>query len=386
MLRLLLLLACLPAAAHAQIQPLPHTGAPDDGFGGAVALGGRTALVGAASEDACGVGSGAVYVFSADSAGVWTETARIQAPDCQPGMFFGRALALSGDYAIVAASGEFFAQRGRNSVYVFERDSLGTWTLASRLAQPTKKDEGPFGASVAISGTRAVVTAGGDAGKRPTPGAAYVYERQPTGKWTLAARLEAPDGTASGVFGARAALDGSRLLVTAPAPSRRRDGSLWVFDRFADGTWGVTGQLRGFRSGPLDADLSGSRIVAGESRAGRQGAGQATVLEKQPDGLWTQTATVKAPSPDRDGQFGTRVALDGDRFLAVAYDEQIGLVFNVDRVVHVFGPGAEGWQALQVIDVGDAYFGSAIGVEGRTALVGHARSGAPGAAYVVKLR
>lgn len=386
MLRLLILLLLLPAVALAQIQRLPHIGAPDDGFGGAVALDAPRALVGAANEEACGPGSGAVYVFEADTSEVWHKAARLAAPDCAAGMFFGRAVALSGSRALVAASGEFFASRGRNSVYVFEQDSSGVWANVARLAAPAGHDEGPFGASIALDGDRAVVTAGGDAGRHPVAGAAYVYERDEAGAWSLVTRLEAPGGTRDGIFGARAVLDGDRLLVTAPGHTRGRPGSLWIFDRLPDGVWGFSGHLGGFRSGPLDADLSGDRLVAGEPLGSRDQAGQVVVLERQATGLWTQTAAVRAPSPDPEGRFGSRVALDGDRFLAVAYDEQIGLDFNVDRIVHVFAPETTGWAATQVVDVGDAYFASDLDVQGRMALVGHARSGAPGAAYLVMLR
>ena len=73
-----------------------------------------------------------------------------------------------------------------------------------------------------------------------------------------------------------------------------------------------TGAPRRIKLGPGGAERA--------FRPRQDGAGQVVVLERQENGLWTQTAAVHAPSPDRDGRFGSRVALDGDRFVAVAYD------------------------------------------------------------------
>ncbi len=389
MTRLLLLLVSLvlPGVAAAQIEPLAHAGMADDNFGGAVALGDSLAVVGASNEDVCGPGSGAAYVFAPDSTARWHETARLVAPDCAPGQYFGRSVAVQGNRVLVSASGEFFASRGRNAVYLFAPDTAGTWAVAHRFPAPTGVEEGTFGTSVALGDGVAVITSGGDAGEPLVAGAAYVYEQDAGGAWQQVARLEAPGGTQHGVFGARAALDGDRLLVTAPGPKKGQEGSLWIFERFPDGAWRVAGHLGGFRDGPLDADLSGDDLAAGESQAGDKGAGRVVLMRRQPTGAWHQTGVTYAPSPYRDGRFGTRVSLDGDRLLAVAYDEQIGLDFNVDRVVHLFRPDERGaWTARQVIDVGNAFFASDVDQRNGFALVGQARSGAPGAAYVVTLR
>ena len=113
---------------RAQIVKLPH---PDttagNFFGNATALDGDRALVGASGEDVCGENSGAAYVFERDAeADVWRNVAQLVPSDCRQERFFGRSVSLSGDRALVAASGEFFRTEASNAAYVFERDSTGT--------------------------------------------------------------------------------------------------------------------------------------------------------------------------------------------------------------------------------------------------------------------
>src|SRR5690554_1178158 len=218
--RLLLLFAALalwePGAALGQIRALAHTDTTaGNHFGAAVALDGDRALVGATGEATCGPNAGAAYVFERDTAGVFVGAARLAPSDCAPGDFFGRAVALSGTRALVAAGGEVLDPHRPNAAYVFERDSAGAWRETAKLAAEPGHTEGVFALSVSLDGDRALVTAGGDPAGRAYGGAAYVFERDAAGRWQRVARLTGSGGPAAGIFGTLGDLDGDRALVTA---------------------------------------------------------------------------------------------------------------------------------------------------------------------------
>ena len=96
----------------------------DDAFGESVALSGDTLAVRAAREysNATGIdgdqsdnsafNAGAVYVFTRDAAGVWSQQAYVKASNSDVEYRFGRSVALSGDTLAVGANAEDSAATG----------------------------------------------------------------------------------------------------------------------------------------------------------------------------------------------------------------------------------------------------------------------------------
>lgn len=135
-----------------------------DHFGRSLALSadGSTLAVGANNEEslATGVGgdpsdnsaprSGAAYVFGRDGSGDWAQQAYIKASNTQESDGFGQFIALSADGATLAIStaGEDSAATGINgdqndnsaddadAVYLFTRDSGGTWAQQAYVKAP----------------------------------------------------------------------------------------------------------------------------------------------------------------------------------------------------------------------------------------------------------
>jgi hypothetical protein len=97
-----------------------------DAFGRSVALSGDTLAVGALGEAsaATGVdgdeadnnasGSGTVYAFTRDGAGVWSQQAYVKASNTEAFDFFGKSVSLFGDTLAVGAYGEDSAAIGVN--------------------------------------------------------------------------------------------------------------------------------------------------------------------------------------------------------------------------------------------------------------------------------
>ncbi|QPV64466.1 FG-GAP repeat protein [Halosimplex litoreum] len=220
--------------------------APGDRFGDAVATDGETVAVGAADDDT-GPGTpatppatdaltemvGSVTVFErADEE--WSRRTRLTASDGREDDGLGYSVAV--DDGVVLAGAVFresYDELWTGGAYVFERGADG-WTQVATLVASDGDDGDEFGASVALSGDRAVVGAPSDEdpyGDRA--GSAYAFTRS-DGEWAEVAKLVAADGTVGDAFGFSVALAGETALVGAPNSGGPNDdddgGSASVFD------------------------------------------------------------------------------------------------------------------------------------------------------------
>jgi hypothetical protein len=84
-------------------------------------------------------GSGSIYVFEKNPAGVWLETAKLVAWDRDAQDFFGYAVGISNARILVGAEREDHNATGgvyqpsAGSAYVFEKDINGNWQYAQKL-------------------------------------------------------------------------------------------------------------------------------------------------------------------------------------------------------------------------------------------------------------
>ena len=196
----LLLLAALAANVHAaEVKITASDGAADDWFGGSVAISGDYAVVGAYDDDDAGHDSGSAYIFKRDGT-AWTEQAKITASDGATTDRFGGSVAISGDYAVVGAYGDYDADSYSGSAYIFKRDGTA-WTQEAKITANDGAAYDYFGLSVAISGDCAVVGANGDDDAGLYSGSAYIY--------TIGAPVSEPFTTADAVIALQIAV-GSR--------------------------------------------------------------------------------------------------------------------------------------------------------------------------------
>lgn len=98
-----------------QAKLLPSDGASGDLFGGSVALNGDTALVGAVRND----DNGSAYLFLWNG-GAWVEQTKLLASDGASLDLFGGAVALDGDRALIGARGNDDNGSNSGSAYLFE--------------------------------------------------------------------------------------------------------------------------------------------------------------------------------------------------------------------------------------------------------------------------
>ncbi len=179
-------------------------------FGSAVAISGKTIVIGASYETAADqVEAGHVYTFSAKTGAVMLT---LTSPNAQSYGAFGGSVAISGRTIVVGAPYETvssYSQAGH--AYTF---NARTGALISTLASPTPQTGGLFGGLVAISGRTVVVPASGEtAASESEAGNVYVFNAK-TGARILT--LSSPNAQVHGFFGNSVAISGKTIVVGAP--------------------------------------------------------------------------------------------------------------------------------------------------------------------------
>ncbi len=154
-------------------------GQEDDYFGDSVVLQGQTIAAGASWADDR---QGAAYLFVHDGS-QWVEKQKLAAPDGTANDRFGEALALDGDTLVAGAWLDHVGgSNGQGSAYVFTRAG-DVWSLQQKLIAPFPDTNTQFsdffGRAVALHGDRALVGADfATVDGRVAQGRAYFFERQ----------------------------------------------------------------------------------------------------------------------------------------------------------------------------------------------------------------
>jgi len=370
------------AAPWLEQEVFASDGIQEDTFGSAVAVDGATAIVTAPQpgSDTGGIpaGPGRAYIFT-NQGGTWTQTAVLTADDGTDGDFFGYAVALQGDTALVGAhfvTIDGHSQQG--AAYVFRRAN-GVWTQTQKLIAADGATQSFFGASVALDGDHAFVgaygaTVNGNFGQ----GAVYAYSGVSGASLQLSAELTNEEGVANDQFGYAVAAHGGSVMIGSPnskVGDNTAQGAVFLYDD-ADGTW--TRRQEIVADDGLANDAFGLSISYDDTHAlisvpiGNNFLGELYAFELDA-GMWSQTQKILAPADATDIFYALTVALSGDRALVTypGYDNGHGRV-------DLYGADATGeWNLLQTYthDSGDPtdlfpYYGWSASISGGTFLVG----------------
>jgi hypothetical protein len=380
------------------IKLIPEGGSYADYFGSSVAISGDYAIVGAPNDDEGVIlNSGCAYIFERGTKGIWSQKAKLLAPDRAHNDTFGASVSISGNYAIVGKPFDDHTGNNYGSAYIFRRTEPipGNiiWSQVAKLVAITEEgtsDGGPndyFGTSVAINGDYAIVGAPYDDDNGIDSGSAYIFHRVEN-TWSRLAKLVAPDPAAGDLFGYSVAISGDDAAVGAP----RRDndsgddiGSIYFFKRSED-TWSTWGEQYAIDSGAGDelgwsVAIDDHFAIAGapfyDGGEGLDNSGSALVFEELDDtGIWSIAPDWLKPSDAAaSDEFGFAVSISGDYAVvgSLKYLHGTGTAYVFKKA-----SGDDAWSQFLKLVATDAPwgFGSAVSINGRYAIVGarHAES------------
>jgi hypothetical protein len=297
-------------------------------FGIAVGISGDYVIVGAKYYDSDSTDSGAAYMFKRTGTS-WAQEAKILAIDAQASDYFGEFVSISGDYAIIGANKEDTGGSKAGSAYIFKRTGVN-WAQEAKIQSADVAASDYFGSSVSISGDYAIVGATGVDGAGLNEGAVYVFKRTGT-SWAQEEKLVASDALQYDSFGDKVSLSGEYAIIGAygedtggssagAAYMFKRTGTSWAqqtklfaSDQAADDRFGQSVSLSG------DFALVGAW---GEDTGGLS-AGAAYVFRRIGTN-WIEESKIQASDKEADDQFGKAVAISNGKIIIGALEEDTG--------------------------------------------------------------
>ena len=397
------------ALLHTLDNPNAFGTSAGDEFGYSVAISGNRAIVGAYREDDGGSSSGKAYIFDATT-GLLVHTLDNPNPvNASGGDQFGRSVAISGNYAIVGAASEDDASGiDSGKAYIFD---VTTGTLLHTLDNPNPfgtSDSDLFGGTLAISGNYAIVGATGEDEGGGASGKAYIFDVT-TG--LLVHTLDNPnayDTSAVDQFSHSLAISGNRAIVgahTEDDAGGSGSGKAYIFDVTTGSLVLTINNPNAFDTSAGDlfgeaVAISGNRAIVGaigEDDAGGSGSGKAYIYELPTAPIpWAPSLVFELVNPNAfsssDGdRFGFYADLDTD-WIVVGADRETnaggdtwpGRVYVYDAVtgalVHsIANPNID--PASEQFDS----FGVAMGVWGNKAITSTAETISVGVGHVIDL-
>jgi hypothetical protein len=327
--------------------------------------------------------------------------------------YYGSAVSISGNYAIVSAAGEAEDASGENSMpyagaaYIFKRDNNGNWNQVQKLVASDRAIFDGFSSSVNISDNYCIIGApyekedplGENSLNRA--GSAYIFKRNVLGNWNEVQKIVASDRSEFDYFGlSSVAISGNYAIVGAPFEDHDASGlnylscagSAYIFERDVYGNWievqkivasdrnaddnfgnsvSVSGNYAIVAAYLEDDDVSGENEVSG--------AGSAYIFERDASGNWTEVQKITASNRDEDDRFGNPISISGDYAIVGACledeDDNEENTMNNAGSAYVFKRSGSGvWNEVQKIVASDRAesdcFGYSVSMSGDFAIVG----------------
>ncbi|MDO8880504.1 MAG: cell wall-binding repeat-containing protein [Coriobacteriia bacterium] len=200
-------------------------------FGESLDIDGDTLLVGCPNDDALGSDSGAAYIYTRSGAS-WSYGAQLVASDGAANDYFGGAVAIDGGVALVGARADDDLGNWSGAAYLF-KGSGSSWTQFDKILPSDGAAQDEFGSDVAFDGQSAVIGAQKTSQLGAATGRAYVYTYNGTGLTEVSA-LSASDAAADAYYGSAVAISGSTCVVGAysASPTAENSGEAYIYDSY----------------------------------------------------------------------------------------------------------------------------------------------------------
>ena len=268
-----------------------------------------------------------IFLWSNSLAAQSSNMTKLTASDGTGGNEFGYSVSISGDQLVVGAWGNDYNGFVSGSVYVYEKDANGSWGSEQQLT-PSDAAHGDFFGRVSISGDQLVVGAWGDDDNGTNSGSVYVYEKDANGTWGNEQKLTASDAGHGDHFGKSVSISGNQLVVGANLDddNNNNSGSVYVYEKDANGSWGSEQKLMASDGAIYDhfgksVSISGDELVVGAPLDDDNGfaSGSVYVYEKDANGIWGSEQQLTASDGVAGDHFGYSVSISGDQLVVGAW-------------------------------------------------------------------
>jgi len=304
-------------AIHAaELKITASDAAADDWFGASISINGDYIVVGAKLNDDNGTDSGSVYIFVRNG-NTWIQQQKLTASDAAEGDLFGEAVSIDGGTVIVGNPQDDDGGTNSGSAYIFVR-SGDIWTEQAKLTASDAATEDYFGGAVSISADIAIVGARlDDHAGEVNAGSAYIFVRNGN-IWTEQAKLTANDASMSSWFGGSVSTDGDTAIVGAYDYNPEfTSGAAYIFARSGD-TWIEQQKLTASDAAQDDwfgysVSISGDTAIVGAEWTDNAGtnSGSAYIFVRSGD-TWFQQQKLIASDAAEYNNFGHSVSINGD--------------------------------------------------------------------------
>ena len=227
------------------------------GFGTRVAISGNYAIVGAPRFGGTGlINMGLAFIFNKTAAG-WKQVARLAARDSAGSDYFGGAVAISGDYAVVGCSNKTVgANVAQGKAYVYHR-SGSSWALDTILVKPGGQAYDDLGWSVAVcafnsGGPGLAIGIPYSDVTGPDKGEVYFYTKKTSGQWSFVQNISPTDLSNADYYGSTIAMDTDYVAIAANGQDNITyaypdAGAVYIY-AFGGGVWNFQQKLQGTTS------------------------------------------------------------------------------------------------------------------------------------------
>jgi hypothetical protein len=339
-----------------------------DFYGTAIDIDGNTAVVSGLGNRFRGYPDGAVFVYVREGAN-WTLQQTLSAHDEEPNLDdnYAWSVAISGDTLVVSALTDCTAGFAAGAAYVYVRNGT-TWSLQQKLTAGDPASFSSFGISVDVTGDTVVVGAHSDDDAGYGTGAAYVFHRN-EGLWTEQQKLKASDAVADSSFGLSVSLSGQTIAVGAPglsSPGANFTGAVYVF---------VNNGSAWLEQQKIEADditagqelgycvaVSGETLVATApgESVGMHTYGAAYIFERNGT-TWDQQRKFVDRDATRTDGFALRAAIDGDTIVIGDIKNNTAALWGGAGYVYVRN-GNAGWSLQYTLTAADAAYPDFLGL------------------------
>jgi hypothetical protein len=296
-----------------------------DNFGAAVDIDGDTLAVGAPGDDDDGESSGSVYIFERNQGGVdeWGVITKLTASDAGPSDMFGISVSIDRGRVLVGAS---HGEGTQGAAYLFERNYGGAdaWGQVTRMIASDGGVNHYFGNAVDLDVDTAVIGSYWDDYNGLEAGAAYIFARNTSipDDWEQIRKVTPVDAGAGDEFGTSVSIHGQFVIVGAPGNDDEGayTGAAYIFRRNYTGEdmWGqiekltADDRLVGDHFGTsVDLDVDTAVVGAVGVYTAADDAGAAYVFERNQGGMyqWDHVQLLTASNGGFVSNYGSAVGI-----------------------------------------------------------------------------